>query len=154
MPFVANALPIRLSDLVFHEVDPSSRYSRESINVTPAATPFALGTVLFRAKATLDPYAPYAVLSAAAQIVETNEFVVLFGDEYGYNPSFIPKEVQTTTFNAVGFIRGQVQLKDYYLRQFAQAPAGLNLTDAQFLTLTTLLKRQGVVVEKTFGSIE
>lgn len=153
MPFVANALPVRLSDLVFHEVDPASRYSRESINVTPAGV-LAIGTVVFRAKSSLDPFAPYAVLSASSQLVDTNEFVVVFGDEYGFNPSFTPKAVQTTTFNAVGFIRGQVQLKDYYLRAFAQAPAGLNLTDAQFLTLVSLLKRQGVVVERTYGDIE
>lgn len=148
MPFTANPLPIRLSDLVFHEVDPASRYSRESINVTPAGE-LKLGTVVFRAKTELNPYAPYAVLSNVNQIVDTNEFVVVFGDEYGFTPAFTPKAVQTTTFNAVGFIRGQVQLKDYFLKE-----NNLTMTDAQFLTLVSLLKRQGIVVEKTYGDIE
>lgn len=150
MPFVANTLPIRLSDLVFHEVDPASRYSRESINVTPpaAGAPVNIGTVVFRAKSELNPYAAYAVLSNVSQLVDTNEFVVVFGDGYGFTPSFVPKAVETDTFNAVGFIRGQVQLKDYYLRE-----NNLTMTDAQFLTLVSLLKRQGIVVEKTYGDI-
>lgn len=148
MPFVANVLPIRLSDLVFHEVDPASRYSRESINITPAGE-LDIGKIVFRAKATLDPAAPYAVLSDVAQLVDTNEFVVVFGDQYGFNPKFTPNAIQTGEFNAVGFIRGQVQLKDYYLKL-----NNITMTDAQFGTLTTLLKRQGIVVEKTFGSID
>lgn len=156
MPFVAQTIPVRLSDLVFKEIDPASRYSREDINITPPAggAAVALGTVVFRAKATLDPYAAYAVLSDAAQLVDTNEFAVVFGDNYGYTESFVPKAVQATTFNAVSFIRGQVQLKDYYIRKVVQDAGGAALTDAQFDSLRSLLKRQGIVVEKTFGDIE
>lgn len=155
MPFVKDKLPVRLSDLVFKEVDPASRYSRESINVTPPANsaPVALGTVVFRAKSELNPYAAYAVLSNSNQLVDTNEFAVVFGDEYGFAESFVPKTVQTNTFNAVAFIRGQVQLKDYYLRKFAQDANGLNLSDANFNALKSLLKRQGIVVETTYGDI-
>lgn len=147
MPFVANPLPVRLSDLVFHEVDASSRYSRECINVTPAGV-LDIGKVVFRAKSSLDPFGAYAVLSNVSQLVDTNEFVVVFGDEYGFNPSFTPKAVQTTTFNAVGFIRGMVQLKDYYIRA-----NNLTMTDAQFNTLKSLLKRQGIVVEESHGDL-
>lgn len=150
MPFVDTNLNKRLSDLVFHEIDPASGYARECINVTPPAgnAPVLMGTVVFRAKS-LDSRAAYAVLSASSQLVATNEFAVVFGDGYGFNPSFVPFAVQTTTFNAVSFKRGMIQLKEYYIKQIAQDDAGANLTDAQFETLRELLKLQDVIVETT-----
>lgn len=151
MPFVANAYAARFSDLVFHELDPSVGYARECVNVTPpaASAPIVLGTVAFRAKTVTDPYAAYAVVSSAAQLVDTNEFVVIYGDNYSFNPSFVPFAVNATTHNAVGFKRGPVQLKEYYIRQWAQAVGGLALTDTQYASLKEVLKRQDIVVEKT-----
>lgn len=150
MPFVDTNLNKRLSDLVFHEFDPASGYARECINVTPPAGGAAvqMGTVVFRAKST-NPYAAYAVLSADTQLVDTNEFAVVFGDGYGFNPSFVPFAVQATNFNAVSFKRGPVQLKEYYIKQIAQDAAGAALSDAEFETLRELLKRQDVIVEVT-----
>lgn len=154
MPFVDINLNKRLSDLVFHEVDPASGYARECINVTPPANslPVAIGTVVFRAKTSTDPKAAYAVLTANSQLVDTNEFAVVFGDGYGFNPSFVPFAVNTTSFNAVSFKRGMVQLKEYYIKQVAKSATnvgGAALTDAQFETLRELLKRQDVIVEVT-----
>lgn len=150
MPFSALPINQRLSDLVFHEVDPGSGYARECINVTPpaASAPVLLGTVVFRVKS-LDSRAPYAVLSAASQLVSTNEFAVVFGDGYGFNPSFVPFAVAAGSFNAVSFKRGMIQLKEYFLKQVTQNPAGAALTDAQFETLRELLKLQDVIVETT-----
>lgn len=153
MPFVANAFAKRLSDLVFHEVDPSVGYARESVNITPptGATTVDLGSVFFRAKS-LDPAAPYARLSAAAQLVDTNEFVVILGDRFSFNPAFVPFAVAAGEFNAVGFKRGPVQLKEYFIKQVTQAAAGdggAGLTDAQFETLREVLKRQDIIVEVT-----
>lgn len=150
MPFVDTNLNKRLSDLVFHEFDPASGYARECINVTPpaASAPVLMGTVVFRAKST-DPYAAYAVLSADTQLVSTNEFAVVFGSGYGFDPSFVPFAVQATNFNAVSFKRGPVQLKEYYIKQIAQDAAGAALSDAEFETLRELLKLQGVIVEVT-----
>lgn len=53
MPFVS-LNRTDLSDLVYHELDPSVGYSRQDINVTPPAGGAAvkMGTVVFRAKAT------------------------------------------------------------------------------------------------------
>lgn len=151
MPFTDFPYEARFSDLVFHELDPSVGYARECINVTPpaASAPVVMGTVVFRAKTVTDPYAAYAVVSAAGQLVDTNEFVVVYGDEYSFNASFVPKAVQTTTFNAVGFKRGPIQLKEYYIKAWAQDADGLNLTDAQFASMKEVLKRQGVIVEIT-----
>lgn len=150
MPFVANPYEARFSDLVFHELDPSVGYARECINVTPPAggAPVTIGTVVYRAAGT-DPEGAYAVLSAAAQLVATNEFAVVYGDNYGFNASFVPNAIVAGEFNAVGFKRGPVQLKDYYIKQVAQDADGANLTDAQFETLRELLKKQGIIVEIT-----
>lgn len=150
MPFVAKPLPVRFSDLVVKEIDPASAYSRDCINVTPprgASAPLLIGNVVFRAKS-LDPAAAYAVLSDVSQLVDTNEFAVVFGDEYSFNPSFVPKAIAAGKFNAIAFIRGMVQLKDYYVKE-----NNIAMTAAQLATLSTLLKRQGVILVETKGSI-
>jgi len=148
MPFTSINLNKRLSDLVFHEIDAASGYARECINVTPpaAGAPVKLGQVVFRAKGT-DPYAAYAVLSAASQLVATNEFAVVFGDGYGFNPEFVPLAVNGTTFNAVSFKRGMVQLKEYFIKPLVVGVGGM--TEANFNSLKELLKTQDVIVETT-----
>jgi hypothetical protein len=145
MPVVARPLEPLFSDLVFHELDPSVGYARECINVTPpaASAPVQLGTVVFRATS-LDQYAPYAVLVNASDIVATNDFAVVFGNQFGFNANFVPDVVQTTNFNAVAFKRGPVQLKDYYIKL-----RHANLTTAQFNTLKEQLKKHGVIIELT-----
>jgi len=145
MPVVARPLEPLFSDLVFHELDPSVGYARECINVTPpaAAAPVLLGTVVFRA-AGVDPEAAYAVLVNASDIVATNEFAVVFGNGYGFNPSYVPNAVTAGVFNSVAFKRGPVQLKDYYIKL---RHANLNAT--QFASLKEVLKKQGVIVELT-----
>lgn len=153
MPFTNYAFAKRFSDLVFKEEDPADGYARESVNITPPTTytTVDMGTVFFRAKST-DPYAAYARLSASSQLVDTNEFVVVFGDRLSFNPAFVPLAIQTGEFNAVGFKRGMVQLKEYYIKQIAQSATnvgGAALTDAQFESLRELLKRQGIIVEVT-----
>ena len=147
MPFVTMPYSQQLSDLVVHELDPSVGYSRKCVNVTPPAAGAAVevGTVAFRAAAT-DPLAPYAVLSAAADIADTNEYVVIYGDEFSFNPSFVPRAIAAGQFNAVGFVghSGGLQLKEYYLKQRHAA-----LTDAQFASLKEVLEKQGIVVLET-----
>lgn len=135
----------QLSDLVLHEIDPSVGYSREVVFVDVAAdTPVTLGTVAYRAKGT-DPAAAYALLSNASQLVTTNEFIVLFGDEYGAQISGWTLLAAETTKNAVGFVRGVVQLKDALIKDTTDG--FLNTT--QFESLRHLLKVQGVVVQPT-----
>lgn len=145
MPFVSRPYDDRFSDLVFHELDPCVGYARESVNVTPpaASAPVLIGTVVFRAKS-LDPSAAYAVLTSAASIVATNEFAVIYGDQYSFNPSFVPNAVNAGEFNAVGFVRGPLQIKEYFVKQ---RHSGLNAT--QFETLRQALKAQGIIMEKT-----
>ena len=115
MPFVTMPYSKRLSDLVVHEIDPSVGYGRKCVNVTPPAGGAAveIGTVVYRAKGT-NPEGAYAVLSAAAQIAETNEFAVIYGDHYSFNPSFVPRAIAAGQFNADGFVghSGVLKLKE------------------------------------------
>lgn len=143
MPLVQRGFT-QLSDLVVHEKDPSVGYAREVVFVDVAAdTPVVMGMVAYRAKAATDT--AYTLLSAAGQLVTTNEFVVLFGDEYSAKPQGFTLLAADTTDNAVGFVRDNVILKDYLIKS---ATSGF-LNAAQFAALVHLLKAQGVIVEQT-----
>ena len=72
---------------MFHEKEPSVGSAREVVFVDVATdTVVTPGTVAFRAKGNTD--ASYALLTASSQLVNTNEFIVLFGDRYGYKDSW------------------------------------------------------------------
>lgn len=134
----------QLSDLVFHEIDPTVGYAREVVFVDVGAdTPVTMGTVAYRAKAATDT--AYTLLSAAGQLVATNEFVVLYGDHYGAQTAGWTLLAADTTDNAVGYVRGMVQLKDQLIK--ATTAGFLNAT--QFAALVHLLKAQDVIVEVT-----
>jgi len=148
MPFVQEPFNKRFSDLVVHEIDPSVGYSRRDLNITPA--PVQLGQVVFRT-ITSDLTAPYAVLSDANQLVATNEFAVVYGDEFSFNPEFTPRAIASGQYNGVGFVgtAGGLQLKEYYIKQVAQDEDGADLSDAEFETLKGLLEAQGIQILKT-----
>lgn len=153
MPFVAETFVQRFSDLVVHELDPSVGYSRRDLNITPPAQPVLLGTVVYRAKSA-DLTAPWTVLASATPLVLTNEFAVVYGDHFSFNPSFTPRAIAAGRYNAVGFVgtSGALQLKEYYIKQVAQSAVnvgGAALTDAQVETLKGLLEQQGIQVLKT-----
>lgn len=153
MPFVTGTFVQRFSDLVVHELDPSVGYSRRDLNVTPPASPVLLGTVVYRAKSA-DLTAAWTVLGGSAPLVLTNEFAVVYGDHFSFNPSFTPRAIAANRFNAVGFVgtSGALQLKEYYIKQVAQSAVnvgGAALTDAQVETLKGLLEQQGIQVLKT-----
>lgn len=151
MPFVNDAYSKRFSDLVVHELDPSVGYGRKSVNVTPPANSGAvqLGTVVFRAKGT-NPEAAYAVFSNVSQLVATNEFAVIYGDHFSFNPSFVPRAVAAGRFNAVGFVghAGGLQLKELYIKETVTAAVPA-ITAAEFESLKELLELQGIVVLET-----
>ena len=146
MAFTSIPFEPLLSDLVvFEGTDPGSGYTRKEINVTPpaASAPLKLGTVVFRAKSA-DKAAAYAVVTAAGNLSLDNEYAVVFGNHYGYNPSFVPSAIATGKFNSVAFTQGPLKLKSYYLDQVHSA-----LTSAQRSQLFELLEKQGIVVEQT-----
>lgn len=146
MAFTSIPFEPLLSDLVvFEGTDPGSGYTRKEINVTPPANsaPLKLGTVVFRAKSA-DKTAPYAVVTAAGNLSLDNEYAVVFGNHYGFNPSFVPFAIAAGKFNAVSFTQGPLKLKSYYLDQVHSA-----LTSTQRAQLFELLEKQGIVVEQT-----
>jgi len=153
MPFVAETFTQRFSDLVVHELDPSVGYSRRDLNITPPAVAVKLGTVVYRAKSS-DLTAAWTVLASAIPLVLTNEFAVVYGDHFSFNPSFVPRAIAANQYNAVGFVgtSGALQLKEYYIKQVAKSATnvgGAALTDAQVETLKGLLEQQGIQVLKT-----
>lgn len=153
MPFVTETFVQRFSDLVVHEMDPSVGYSRRDLNITPPATPVLLGTVVYRAK-TADLTAAWTVLASATPLVLTNEFAVVYGNEFSFNPSFTPRAIAAGRYNAVGFVgtSGGLQLKEYLIKQVAKSATnvgGAALNDAQVETLKGLLEQQGIQVLKT-----
>ena len=142
-----------LSDLVFHEIDPSVGYSRQDLNITPDGE-ITLGTVVVRAKAATNTAAtPWTVLDAASDVVATNEFAIVYGDHFGFNEAFTPRTIANGRFNAVGFVgkNGGLQLKDWLVKEVAQDSEGAALTDTQFEQLRDLLKAQGIILEVTLG---
>lgn len=153
MPFVAETFTQRFSDLVVHELDPSVGYSRRDLNITPITPALRLGTVVYRAK-NADLTAAWTVLASATPLVLTNEFAVVYGDHFSFNPSFVPRAIAANQYNAVGFVgtSGALQLKEYYIKQVAKSATnvgGAALTDAQVETLKGLLEQQGIQVLKT-----
>lgn len=143
MPLVTRGFT-QLSDLVVHERDPSVGYAREVVFVDVAAdTPVVMGMVAYRAKAATDT--AYTLMTAAAQLVTTNEFVVLFGDRYCAKPQGFTLLAADTTDNTVGYVRDNVILKDFPIKA---ATSGF-LNASQFEALRHLLKEQGVIVEIT-----
>lgn len=140
MPFKAlpDELP-RASDLIiYHEI---GAYNNENANITPAGViPF--GQVVFRAKS-LDPAAPWAAVTVAG-LVATNEFGVVYGDNYGFAFDFTPNAIKAGFFNGLVVKRGPAFLKEFYLKK-AQA----TLTATQFTTMKELLAGQGLVVLET-----
>lgn len=143
MPLVTRGFT-QLSDLVVHEREPSVGYAREVVFVDVASdTVVPMGMVAYRAKAASD--AAYTLLSASSQLVTTNEFVVLIGNRYQAKPQGFTLLAADTTDNALGYVRDNVILKDYPIKQ---ATSGF-LNATQFESLRHLLKEQGVIVEIT-----
>ena len=135
-----------LSDLVVHEQDPSVGYARRVVNVAGAGATLKLGTVVFRtiASGAVDQSAAFAPLATpATELVGTNELAVVFGDGYGFNPSFDTASVGNT--KAVSFVRGEVILKDELLL----SANSITRDSAAHKALKALLEKQGIIIETT-----
>lgn len=139
-----------LSELVFHEIDPSVGYARRVVNISDNETTIPMGTVVFRTKASgqLDQGAPFAV-AETDDLVATNEFAVVFGDAYGCKGVFTTGAAADAPHKAVAYVRGEVQLKDRLLM------AALEIEDrdsAEYKALKALLEAQGIIIERTLGA--
>lgn len=101
------------SDLIVdHE---EFHFSNDNANVTPGAQPFKLGTVVVRPKGSA-PTVAWTAVSADADIVDTNDFAVLYGDHYAFKYDFTPKAITSGKWNAIVVRRGAA-FKEYYIKQ-------------------------------------
>lgn len=91
----------------------------------------------------------YAVIADATALVNTNEFAIVMGNHYSFNPSFVPNAVVDGEFNAVAIKRGPIIMKEYHIKKIATDVAGAALSAAEFETLKEVLKVQGIVLEIT-----
>lgn len=147
MPFVAYNRT-RLSDLVQNELDPAVGFSRQDINLTPAGE-VTMGAVAFRAKDSANTKdTPYALLTEAGALVDTNEFAIVFGNEYSCKDAFTPRAIAANQFNAVAFVgkNGALILKERLVQEYV---LGAGLDEADFEVLRELLKSQGIILETT-----
>lgn len=144
MPFIEINQPV-LSDLVVHEADPKTGYARRVVNVN-TTTAMPQGTIVFRAK-NKDQTAPFAVLATpSTELIEDNEFAVVFGDKFSHNVVVQPAPAGVTP--AVSFVRGEVQLKDAPLLKVNN----ITRDSAEHKAMLGLLENQGIIVLKTLGA--
>lgn len=140
MAFTNIVLQKRASDLVVAHLD--HNFSNDDANITPpaagAAIPF--GTVVFRAKG-LAKAAPWAAVSAAADVDAANEYAVVFGDGYGFKADFVPKAIVAGRYNAV-VVKRDAGLKEYYIREVHATALGA----APYDILKQLMADQGLIV--------
>lgn len=137
MSFTEITLVKYASDLVVdHHI---GNFNNDKANITPAGViPF--GTVVFRAKG-LGIEAPWAAVKLDADVADTNEYAVVYGDHYGFKYDFTPKAIKAKFFNAVVIKRGPAMLKEFYIK----AVHGTALA-TKYGVLKQLLADQGVVV--------
>ena len=124
------------SDLVIDHKD--FHFSNENINITPAGV-LPLGAIVARAKGGLATD-PYAVITAGTQVVDTNEFAVVFGDHHSFAYDFTPKAIAAGKWNALGIVR-DAAFKEFYIKANYATVLG-----ADYAKLLKLLADQGLLV--------
>lgn len=132
----------QLSDLVIHEVDPSAGYARRVIKLTNTGAEIKQGAIAYRTVASglVNQDAAYTLLDGETDSAEladdTNEFAVIFGDEYSAQKVFTSADSDA---KAVAFVRGEVQLKDSVVYE----ASGIDGSEA---AVKALLEKQGIIL--------
>lgn len=124
------------SDLVVDHAD--FHFSNENANITPAGV-IKLGTIVTRAK-TADVDDPWTVLTAAAAVVDTNDFAVVFGDHHSFRYDFTPKAIAAGKWNAI-VINRDAAFKEFYIKENYATVLGA----APYSLLKQLMRRQGLL---------
>lgn len=130
----------RPSDLIVNH--PDGNFQNDSANITPPAANaiIPLGSIVFRAKGGAKETA-WTVLAADADVVDTNDFAVVYGDHYGWKPDFAPKAIKAGFYNAIVIARGPTMLKEYYIKKVYKT-----VLTTKYETLKGLLAAQNLVV--------
>lgn len=139
MAFTNITLLKRPSDLVIgHYIN---AFNFDEANVTPGVGAAPLGTIVFRAKG-LTKKAPWARVTAAGDVVETNEYAVLWGDGYAFRSDFTLSPIVANRYNAVVIKRGPAEFKEFYIKELYATLLGADPYDI----LKQLMADQGLVV--------
>lgn len=125
------------SDLLIDHKD--FHFSNDNANITPGAEPFKLGTIVARPKNSAPTVAWEAI--AAADVVETNEFAVVWGDHYGFAYDFTPKAIVAGKWNAIVITRSAA-FKEFYIKENYATVLGAT----PYALLKQLLANQGLLV--------
>lgn len=134
---------VRHSDLVKFEGNWGEKLQRKVINLNLSASEVTtLGQIVYRVKGT-NPDAAYAKISAAGQVVVANEFAVVFGDKFSYNPSFVADVTTPALTPSIAYTNGYggLVLKNS-LPDALLTTAGL--TAGNIASLKLLLENQGI----------
>lgn len=134
---------IRHSDLVKFEDDLGEKLQRKVITLNlSAAEVTTLGQIVFRPKGT-DPTVPYVKVTAAGNISTANEYAVVFGDKFSYNPSFVADPTTPAATPAIAYTNGWAGLVlRNSLPDALLTTAGLSATNIASLKL--LLENQAI----------
>lgn len=136
---------ILLSDVILHEYDSSTGYTRDKANVTPDGV-MKCGLLVARDKG-LDLGATWTK-ATAGDLVDTKELAVFLGDAFQYETEVELLAVKEGEPNAVVLARGNAILASWVL-EVVNKEAGL--TDEDLKKAYALLAQKGILVEKTYG---
>lgn len=141
MAFTNITLDVRASDLLVGTYQ--NNFNNDEANITPpaASAPIPFGTIVFRAKG-LGKAAAWAAVTAAGNLASTNEYAVVWGDNYGFKANFVPRAIAAGKYNAIVIKRGPAEFKEFYIKQVH----GTALGATNFDILKQLLADQGLVV--------
>lgn len=126
------------SDLIIDHDD--FHFSNDNANVTPGAQPFKLGTIVHRPKDSA-PTVAWTALAADADVVDTNDFAVLYGDHYSFKYDFTPKAIVAGKWNAIVVRRGAA-FKEFYIKKNYKTV----LTATNYALLIELMANGGLLV--------
>ena len=124
------------SDLLIDH--PDFKFGNEDSNITPGAQPFKLGTIVHRPKDSLQTVA-WTAVAAGADVVDTNEFAVIWGDHYGFKMDFTPKAIAAGKWNSIVVRKGA--FKEFYIKANYKT-----VLAADYAKLLQLMANQGLLV--------
>lgn len=135
-----------LSDLIVHEQEPHVAYCRSEVTVAlTSGQTLTLGAPLYRAKAATP--GNWTPVTAAAQLVTTNEFALYIADTLG---EVLPLTAPSSgNYLAAAIVRGPIIVKDATVNA-AAAALGLTVAGDQ-ANLRHLLRAQGIIAEKVIA---
>lgn len=125
------------SDLIIDHDD--FHYSFDDANITPDTAPFKLGTIVHRPQNS-EPTVAWTAVAADVDVVDTNEYAVVYGDHYGFKFDFTPKTIATGKWNGI-VVKRNARFKEFYIKQNYKT-----LLATKYDMLKELMTRQDLLI--------